>query len=100
MSALLAFLVALVSTPVLARVAREFGWIDPWPSDASFLLCRLTGTDGLSLREALRRRGILTRYLDTERLRDHLRFSMGTPRQNDRLIEAIRDCGTELGVAR
>lgn len=84
----------------VAAAVREFGWIDPWPSDASFLLCRLTGTDGFSLREALRRRGILTRYFDTDRLRDHLRFSMGTPEQNDRLIEAIRDCGTELGVAR
>jgi histidinol-phosphate aminotransferase len=84
----------------MAAAVRELGWIEPWPSDASFLLCRLSGTNGLSLREALRRRGILTRYFDTDRLRDHLRFSMGTPEQNDRMLKALRECGEELGAAR
>ena len=66
------------------------------PSQANFLLLRLARADGRTLRDALRRRGIFTRYFEAPRLRDHLRISIGTPEQNDRVIAAFRAIGEEL----
>ncbi|MFA7249673.1 MAG: histidinol-phosphate transaminase [Dehalococcoidia bacterium] len=81
------------------RVTRELArleWIDPAPSHANFVLMRLTRGDGRTVRDALRRRGIFTRYFEAPRLRRHLRISIAKPEQNDRVIAAIREIGEEL----
>ena len=80
----------------VAEALSSLGWVEPAPSETNFLLCRLTLGDGRTVRDALRRRGIFTRYLDTPRLADHIRFSMGLPEQNDRVIEAFEEIGEEL----
>ena len=80
---------------VSAELAR-LEWVSPVPSQANFVLLRLARGDGKTLRDALRTRGIFTRYFDTPRLRDHLRISMGTPEQNDRVIAAFAEVGEEL----
>ena len=91
------------------RVTHELArleWVDPLPSRANFVLMKLAPVvgqnsasregDGRGLRDALRRRGIFTRYFDTPRLRDYLRISIARPEQNDRVITAIREIGEEL----
>ena len=81
------------------RVTRELTrleWVDPVPSRGNFVLMRLSRGDGKAVRDALRKRGIFTRYFETPRLRDHLRISMATPEQNDRVLAAIREIGEEL----
>ncbi len=81
------------------RVTRELAqleWITPVPSHANFVLMKLARGDGRTLRDALRQRGIFTRYFDTPRLRDHLRISIGRPEDNDRVLTAIREIGEEL----
>ncbi|MGE3857869.1 MAG: histidinol-phosphate transaminase [Dehalococcoidia bacterium] len=81
------------------RVTRELArleWIEPVPSQASFVLMKLSRGDGKTLRDALRRRGIFTRYFESTRLRAYLRISMGTPEQNDRVLAAIAEFGEEL----
>jgi histidinol-phosphate aminotransferase len=80
----------------VAEALGELGWVHPWPSEANFLLLRLERGDGFAVREAMRRRGVFTRYFTHPRLRDHIRLSMGTPEQNDRVIEAFRAVGEEL----
>ncbi len=75
------------------------GWIHPYPSEAVFVLMRL-GRDGQriegkAVRDGLRRRSIFPRFFDTPRLRDHIRISVGTPEQNDRVIAAFREIGEE-----
>ena len=80
----------------VAEALRGLGWVEPAPSETNFLLCRLTLGDGRVVRDELRRRGIFTRYFDTPRLADHIRFSMGLPDQNDRVIAAFEEIGEEL----
>ncbi|MFN8638873.1 MAG: histidinol-phosphate transaminase [Dehalococcoidia bacterium] len=80
----------------LAEALRATGWIHPWPSESNFLLCRLDGALGLDVREGLRRRGIFIRYFDSERLRDHVRISVGTPEDSTRLLEALAAVHSEL----
>jgi histidinol-phosphate aminotransferase len=80
----------------VAEALRRLGWVDPAPSETNFLLCRLNLGDGQVVRDALRRRGVFTRYFDTPRLANHIRFSMGLPEQNDRVIAAFEEIGEEL----
>ncbi|MCS6970532.1 MAG: histidinol-phosphate transaminase [Planctomycetota bacterium] len=74
-----------------ARLERElaaFGW--QWPeSGANFLFCRV-GEHAGELYRALKARGILVRWWDRPQLREHLRISVGTPAQSDRLLAALR----------
>ena len=81
----------------LAEGLRALGWVHPYPSEAVFLLMRLEGIGGRDLRDRLRQRGIFTRFMDTPRLQDHLRISMGLPEQNERILQAFREIGKELG---
>ncbi len=75
------------------------GWVHPYPSEAVFVLMRLgregQQIEGKAVRDGLRRRGIFPRFFDTPRLRDHIRISVGTPEQNDRVIAAFREIGEE-----
>ncbi|MSQ42122.1 MAG: aminotransferase class I/II-fold pyridoxal phosphate-dependent enzyme, partial [Dehalococcoidia bacterium] len=80
----------------MAGLLRDTGWIEPAPSEANFVLCRLLRGDGAAVREALRRRGVFVRYFDGERLRRHIRISAGTPQDTDRLLEALRAVEREL----
>lgn len=76
---------------------RGLGWVFPYPSEAVFILMRLEGIAGRDLRDRLRRRGIFTRYMDSPRLQDHLRISLGLPEQNERILAAFREIGQEIG---
>ena len=81
------------------RVTRELAqleWIEPVPSQASFVLMKLSRGDGRTLRDELRKRGIFTRFFESPRLREHLRISIARPEQNDRVLAAIREIGEEL----
>ena len=57
-------------------------------SAANFLFARCG--DGRRLLDALRERRILVRCFDQDGLRDGCRISIGTPRETDALIEALR----------
>ena len=81
----------------MAALLRETGWLLPAPSEANFLLVRMLQGDSLTVREALRRRGIFVRTFDHPRLRDHLRISTGTATDTDRLLAALHEARTELG---
>ncbi|MBI2166040.1 MAG: histidinol-phosphate transaminase [Chloroflexi bacterium] len=61
-----------------------------WPSWANFVLCRFPPGEAVRMKETLARLGIIVRYFDRPRLRDCLRFSVGRPEDNDRLLEALR----------
>ena len=77
-----------------AGLAR-FPYLQPYPSEANFVLCRVDEkaggevTTARKLRDGLRARGILVRFYDSEGLRDCLRISAGLPEDTDCLLEAI-----------
>jgi len=63
-----------------------------WPSQSNFLLAKIPAgarLDAAALQQHLKSRGILVRWFDAPRLRDCLRISVGTPEQNQRLIDAL-----------
>lgn len=62
-----------------------------WPSAANFLLFR-TGRDGGALWQALLDRGVLIRdFSSRPRLEGCLRVTIGTPDENDRFLDALKE---------
>jgi histidinol-phosphate aminotransferase len=59
------------------------------PSAANFVFARHPGRTGTALAAALRAQGVLVRHFDKPRIADHLRISVGTGSDTNRLIEAL-----------
>ena len=59
------------------------------PSGANFILCR-TG-NGRQVFEQLQQRKVIVRPMDPYGLPDYIRITIGTPEQNQRMFEALRE---------
>ena len=94
----------LLGTVAVLRAERDrllaalpaVGYLRPYPSVANFILCELTRGTAAGLRGALERRGILVRTYSDPRLAKSIRFSVGRPEQNDRLLAALIAIRSEL----
>jgi len=62
-----------------------------YPSEANFVLARITSYPARQLYEHLKRKRILVRYYDTPRLRDCLRISVGTDAEIEALVVQIAE---------
>ena len=89
--------------PMLEQRARMVaaldatGWLVPVPSDANFVLFEVRPPiPAAALHAALRRRGVLTRYYPSGRLRNYIRISTGRPVDIDRLLAALDAARAEL----
>jgi histidinol-phosphate aminotransferase len=65
-------------------------FLQVYPSHANFILCRVREGNAGDLKQALEREGILVRYYRKPGLRDCIRISVGTPEQNDTLLQALK----------
>ena len=74
----------------LTDLLSSVSYLRPYPSQSTFVLCKVVGRSAAELKLALEKEGILVRYFDKPGLDDHVRFSVGTPDQTDRLVEALR----------
>jgi histidinol-phosphate aminotransferase len=74
----------------LAAALSQFSYLHPYPSHANFILCRVVERDARALQEALAARDILIRHYDSPGLADHVRFSVGTPEQTERLVAELK----------
>lgn len=74
----------------LMAALSQVPYLRPYPSHANFILCRVVGRHARALKEALAARGILIRYYSSPGLADHVRFSVGTPEQTERLVAELR----------
>ncbi len=83
----------------LERELAEFPFLEPYPSRSNFVLCRVVSMEAADLRDFLAQRGIVIRYYNKLRLRDHVRISAGTPEQNDALLVALQQIGRTNGYA-
>ena len=61
------------------------------PSMANFVFARHPKLEGETLYRELKRRGILVRHFNNERIRDYNRITIGTLEQMDILVNAITD---------
>jgi len=87
----------------LYQELQTIPWLQPYPSRANFILCRMlpgsqvsTGSTGAQRAARLKadlaqKHGILIRYFDKPGLRDHIRISVGKPEHTDALLEAFKN---------
>jgi histidinol-phosphate aminotransferase len=72
------------------QVLAGIPWLQVYPSQANFILCRVLGRPAAEVKTQLAAQGILVRYYNSPGLADCLRFSIGTSTQMNRLAEVLR----------
>ncbi len=72
----------------MAEALKQLGFY-VLPSEANFLLVQSPSGNAQYLYQKLKERGILVRYFNQPRLTDKLRITVGTPEQNETLIEVL-----------
>lgn len=78
------------------RLFAELGtisYLNPFPSQSNFILCRVVGRDAQMLKQALEKEGILVRYFNKPGLDNCIRISAGRPEETDRLIAELHRLG-------
>ncbi len=70
---------------------NKLEWLDPYPSQANFILCRVLKGSAKEIWRRLRNKGIFIRYFDSQILRDYIRISVGKPEDTDILVKALWD---------
>ena len=73
----------------LYRRLRKLNFLQPYPSQASFILCRVVRGNAFAVKKRLERSGILVKYLNSTELPNHLRISVGRPEDTDRLMHSL-----------
>ncbi len=61
------------------------------PSMANFIFCSLPGRNGSWIYQELKKRGILVRYFDREKLKAFVRISIGTRSEMQTLLGAVKE---------
>ena len=72
----------------LSRALQDLGY-QVYPSQANFIVARMTGVNQQAMYEWLKQQQILVRYFSTAELADCLRISIGTDEEIDRLLAAM-----------
>jgi histidinol-phosphate aminotransferase len=75
----------------LSVALTQLGFLQPLPSRANFILCRVVGRDAEQIYNALAARGILIRAFGSPRLREYIRIAVGTPEQNEVLLQVLKE---------
>ncbi len=73
----------------VAAALKQLPHINPIPSQANFLLCRINGRSAADIQKRLADQGILIRYFGNPPLDDCIRISIGRPEDNNCLLGAL-----------
>ncbi len=68
---------------------QQIAFLEPLPSQANFVLCRVVDRDAAKLKFVLEQQGILVRYYDKPGLANCIRISVGRTEQIDRLLQVL-----------
>ena len=74
----------------LTRGLSTLGF-DVLPSSANFVFARHPAHEGAALAAALRERAVIVRHFSAPRISDHLRITVGTDAQIERLLSALSE---------
>jgi len=74
---------------------KEIDYLQPFPSQANFILCLVLKGTARELHQKLQNKGILVRYFDKPFVRNCIRISVGRPEHTDALIKTLRELGGE-----
>jgi histidinol-phosphate aminotransferase len=72
---------------LVAELAKR--GFDVLPSAANFIFARHPQRDAAQVAAHLREQGVIVRHFKQERIAQHLRISVGTPEQNQALLDAL-----------
>ncbi len=75
---------------------KEIDSIKPFPSSGNFILFELNQTDSSTVYEEMERRGIILRKLDSPRLKNCLRVTIGREKENKKFIKELKEVLNEL----
>jgi histidinol-phosphate aminotransferase len=75
----------------LYSLLDEIPVLDPWPSEANFILCKVHDGSAVDLKRNLERKGVMVRYYSSPGLEDYIRISVGRPEHTDRLMEVLQE---------
>ena len=75
----------------LREALATFPWLEPLPSQANFILCRVKGRTAQEVVGALARRGILIRGFSDPTMAGYVRISVGRPDQANALIAVLKE---------
>lgn len=82
----------------MAGLLAQVPYLRPYPSQANFILCRVTDRPARQLKQALAEQAVLVRYFNKPGLENCIRISVGRPQDTDRLLEALnRLAGSPIG---
>lgn len=74
----------------LFAALQEISYLDPYPTQSNFILCKVIGRDAAELKSQLAQEdGIFVRYFNKPGLRDHIRISVGRPQDTAALLKAL-----------
>lgn len=65
--------------------------LDFWPSQGNFLLVKFTQKEAAQIYDQMLRAGVIVRPVAGYGLRDHLRISIGSKTENERLIQTLKE---------
>jgi len=71
---------------------QDIPYLNPYPTRANFILCRVTDRDALLIKTELAEKyGVFIRYFNKPGLSDHIRISVGRPQDTDKLVRALKN---------
>jgi histidinol-phosphate aminotransferase len=73
----------------LFGLLEQVEYLRPFPSEANFIICQVSGRSGRELKDALAAQGVLVRFYDTDLLKNTIRVSVGRPQDTDALMRAL-----------
>jgi histidinol-phosphate aminotransferase len=71
------------------RQLRKLNYLEPYPSQANFILCKITRGNAVQVRQELQKDAVFVRYYNTSLLRDFIRISVGKPEDTDVLMASL-----------
>jgi histidinol-phosphate aminotransferase len=77
----------------LFEALEEIPYLQPTPSQANFILCRVDGMEAAELKAQLAEAGILVRYFNKPGLQNCIRISVGKPEHTQALVQALLNLG-------
>ena len=76
----------------LWQALDQMNGIQPYPSQANFILCRIERGDAAQIKQQLAQQGILVRHYRTAELANCIRISIGLPHHHDAVLAALAEC--------
>ncbi len=73
----------------LLQKLNAFAALNPFPSQANFVLCKTNGISAKQIKLELTSRGVFIRYYESALLQDCIRISVGRPEDTDELIRQM-----------